>query len=223
MADKDNTIALLGATGVVGSVFLQVALDAGWKIRALCRTPSKLKVQHENLTVIQGGFDDAEKLEVCIAGAAYVVNVAGAISGVSQYPKDLNLNLVKALRPMMAKAGTTTFLYNAGGLAFLEGERPPCMARTVRCIASCCVKALGPALQDHENVYKYMQSSGMLKDEPYGVIVPRPMAFGAGASKGKLKVTQAGGMGTESVDIASFYLEALKDKSLYGTFPYMDY
>merc|ERR1719401_2939639 len=101
----------------------------------------------------------------------------------------------------MTKHGTITFLHNAGGLAYLDGEKPTCTQRFVRCIGGCCVKTLEPALQDHENVYRFLIQSGMLKDEPYGVIVPRPMNFGAGASKGKLKRSEVGGMGTQSVDI----------------------
>lgn len=224
MAQPENTIALLGATGTVGTVFLKVALDAGWNVRALVRTPSKMATKSDKLTVIQGSFtDDMDKLEFCLTGADYVVNVAGALSGGGAYPKDLNLNLVKALRPIMAKVGTKVFLYNAGGFAFLEGETVPCMFKFIRCIAGCISKNLEQALQDHENVYKYMTTSGMIKNEPYGVIVTRPGAFGAGPSKGKVKVSAASGMGTASVDIAAFYLEAIKDKSLFGTFPYLNY
>lgn len=224
MSHPDNTIALFGATGTVGTVFLKIALEKGWSVRALVRSPSKMETKSDKLTLIQGSFaEDFDKMEECITGASYVVNVAGALVTKDGYPKDLQLNLVKALRPMMKKVGTKAFLYNAGAFAFLDGEAIPCTLKYLRCVFGFVSPNLEPALQDHENVFKYMQSSGMLTGEPFGVIVPRPAMFGAGASKGKIKVSPSGGMGTQSVDVAAFYCEALTNTSLYGTFPLLNY
>lgn len=224
MAAPDKTIALLGATGGAGSVFLETALENGWHIRALVRNPKKMTIQDDKLTLIQGSFStDMNKLEECIQGASYVVNMAGAITNVKEYPTDLQLNLVKALQPMMSKAGTKVFIQNAGGLAFLDGESPPCMAKFVRCVAGGCHPTLKRALEDHEQTFKYLQTSGMLTNESYGVICPRPMSFDAGKSKGKLKVSAAGAMGTLSIDVAQFYLDNLNNKGLYGKFPLLSY
>ena len=56
-------IALFGATGRVGNVFLQKALEEGHTVTALVRDASKLK-KHQNLTLVIGDakvYEDIEK------------------------------------------------------------------------------------------------------------------------------------------------------------------
>ena len=96
-----ETIALFGGTGGTGSAFLKLALDAGYQVRALVRTPSKVSVGSNNehsLTVIQGSFDDTDKVEETIKGADYVVCMGGIPpSYFKAYPTDVMLNFVKKL------------------------------------------------------------------------------------------------------------------------------
>jgi len=218
MADADRTIALFGGTGGTGSVFLELALKKGWNVRALVRTPDKVKVADQSkLTLIQGTFEDADKVEQTLQGASYAVCMGGNLS--KPYPTDMMLNLVKLMRPLMAKAGTKTFIYQGGALAPLRGETLPCMARTMKCLLGCVI---GDSLKDHENVWAYMQDSGMFK-ESYGTIAARPLTFAQGASKGTLKVAAVPVGGTPTVDVAQFYLDNFDNKSLFGTFPFMAY
>jgi putative NADH-flavin reductase len=45
-------IVILGATGKTGSILLRQALDAGHTVTALVRTPSKITLKNDKLTVI---------------------------------------------------------------------------------------------------------------------------------------------------------------------------
>ena len=54
-------IALVGATGFVGSAILNEALDRGMDVTAIVRHPQKLKAQH-HLTIVKGDVMDADKL-----------------------------------------------------------------------------------------------------------------------------------------------------------------
>ena len=44
-------LAVLGATGRSGQQIVQQALDRGHSVRAVVRTPEKLKITHQNLEV----------------------------------------------------------------------------------------------------------------------------------------------------------------------------
>ena len=44
-------LAVLGATGRSGHQIVQQALDRGHSVRAVVRTPEKLKITHQNLEV----------------------------------------------------------------------------------------------------------------------------------------------------------------------------
>ena len=47
-------ILILGGTGRVGSQIVTYALDDGHHVTVLVRTPEKIPINHENLTIIQG-------------------------------------------------------------------------------------------------------------------------------------------------------------------------
>ena len=46
-------IAVIGATARSGRVIIAQALDAGYEVVGLARTPSKLGVEHPNLTLVK--------------------------------------------------------------------------------------------------------------------------------------------------------------------------
>ena len=54
-------LAILGATGQTGQSLVAQALEAGHQVVAVVRTPSKLEIKNDNLTVVQGDvFSDDE-------------------------------------------------------------------------------------------------------------------------------------------------------------------
>jgi len=67
-------IALLGATGFVGSKLLSEALSRGHQVTAIVRDPAKLTEKHENLIVVTGDVNDAAKLAEQLAGHDLVLN-----------------------------------------------------------------------------------------------------------------------------------------------------
>jgi putative NADH-flavin reductase len=71
------TIALIGATSRTGREIIRQALAAGYPIKALARTPSKLGVEHENLTLIKGDVRDLASLEAALDGHEVVVSMVG--------------------------------------------------------------------------------------------------------------------------------------------------
>ena len=50
-------IALIGATGFVGSAILKEALNRGHQIKAVLRHPEKLSLKNKNLEVVQGNVE----------------------------------------------------------------------------------------------------------------------------------------------------------------------
>ncbi len=70
-------VAIFGGSGKTGQHLVQQALDAGYEVAALVRTPSKLAVQHTDLSVIQGDILDAQCVEETVRGADAVISVLG--------------------------------------------------------------------------------------------------------------------------------------------------
>jgi putative NADH-flavin reductase len=67
-------IALIGATGFVGSKLLTEALNRGHHVTAIVRDPSKLTEQSANLTVVRGDVHHVDELAQQLAGHDVVVN-----------------------------------------------------------------------------------------------------------------------------------------------------
>jgi putative NADH-flavin reductase len=70
-------IALIGATGFVGSAILKEALDRGIQITAIVRQPEKLQAQ-KNLTIVKGDVMDSDNLSELFKGNDVVVSAYNA-------------------------------------------------------------------------------------------------------------------------------------------------
>lgn len=70
-------IVVFGATGGTGKQVVKQALEAGHQVTAFVRSPSKLDIEHANLTVFQGDVINAEKVEQAIAGQEAVISTLG--------------------------------------------------------------------------------------------------------------------------------------------------
>ncbi|XP_078405536.1 uncharacterized protein LOC144684767 [Cetorhinus maximus] len=59
---KLKKLLMLGATGQTGQFLVRQALEQGHVVRAAVRTPSKLTIQHESLTVVKANIFSANNL-----------------------------------------------------------------------------------------------------------------------------------------------------------------
>jgi len=66
-------IVILGSTGFLGQVILKKALDEGYQISTLVRTPDKLGEFKNRVEVVQGSLSDIDKLEEAVSGADVVL------------------------------------------------------------------------------------------------------------------------------------------------------
>ena len=92
-------VAVLGGTGKTGQHVVQQALDAGYHVSVLARTPSKLASQNQNLTVIQGDVLDYDKIAKVIHGTEAVISVLGPTENKPTYMISKGMdNILKAMK-----------------------------------------------------------------------------------------------------------------------------
>lgn len=70
------SVALLGATGKVGGLYLNLALEAGFEVSALARDPAKLHPR-EGLTAIKGDSTEPSDVAAFIADVDVLVSCVG--------------------------------------------------------------------------------------------------------------------------------------------------
>ena len=80
MSDLRKTMKVLifGATGTTGKEIVKQALDLGYDVSAFVRNPDKLKLEHKNLTVIQGDVMNPASVDEAVRGHEVVISSLGA-------------------------------------------------------------------------------------------------------------------------------------------------
>jgi len=73
-------LLIFGASGKTGQHLVSQALEQGHVVTAFARTPAKIKLQHENLNVVQGNICDYSLVENAVQGQDVVLSALGASS-----------------------------------------------------------------------------------------------------------------------------------------------
>lgn len=70
-------VVVFGATGPTGLLIVEKALAEGHEVTAFVRTPSKLTITHDNLSVCKGDIYDAESVAKGVEGTDVVICTVG--------------------------------------------------------------------------------------------------------------------------------------------------
>jgi len=159
-------VALLGATGFVGSALLKEALDRGHIVTAIVRHPEKLE-KREGLTAKAGDVYDTSSLAALISGNDAL------ISAFNPGWKDPNLydDQVRGTASIIAaikKAGIRRVLWvgGAGGLEVKPGVRvvdSPDLPTWVKPGSLATINALDQLRKEPELQWSYLSPSAELK------------------------------------------------------------
>jgi len=171
-ANKKTTIALFGATGNTGKAVLAHALELGYAVRAMVRTPTKVTTKNESLKVIQGELDDLSAIKDTVQGCDYVVSVVGGPQGnPGAYPASLMETFVKLLVPVLKESKTIkAFSYQAGFLAATPAEvTDNTLPWSIYLFRYIVTRSIEPNLMDHQTVLQYLESEG--KSDSYSTTV----------------------------------------------------
>ena len=113
-------VALIGASGFVGSRILAEALERGHHVTAIVRHPEQIRVSHRNLMVEKADVLQVDDLARILSGHEVVIssfNPARGVAGAHVY--DLFVNGHKAILAATKKSGVKRFL-GVGGAASLR-------------------------------------------------------------------------------------------------------
>jgi putative NADH-flavin reductase len=71
-------IALIGASGFVGTAILNEALDRGHKVKAIVRNPEHITIQHHHLEVIKADVLEDNEISAALTGSEAVISAYNA-------------------------------------------------------------------------------------------------------------------------------------------------
>ena len=91
-----QTLAIVGASGKTGKLVLQLALEAGYSVRALARDPSKLPT-HPKLSVVVGEVGKLDALRELVRDSEAVLSCFGTVKKPNYVVENGLRNLLLAL------------------------------------------------------------------------------------------------------------------------------
>lgn len=74
---RPRRLLVVGATGGTGRLLLAQALERGFEVTALVRNPSRMRVDHPRLTIVQGDVLDPASVETAMQGQDAVLSALG--------------------------------------------------------------------------------------------------------------------------------------------------
>ena len=92
-----SRIAILGASGRLGWQLVTSALERGFEVSALVRSPEKITSANYNLTLIEGDAGSAENIQPAVEGCRFVLSAMGSSKPVMTA---CVRNLVQELEPV---------------------------------------------------------------------------------------------------------------------------
>lgn len=191
-------IIVFGATGGVGRSVVEQALEQGYEVTAFVRTPDKLKVTGDKLTVVQGDAFHVEQVAAAIAGHDAVVSCLGSNQGMNK-STDLQV-MVKNIVAGMQQHGVQRIVYTAS--AGIDKELPGISGKLM-------MGVLKNALIDHRAAVDAIQETGLT----YTIV--RPMGLTNDSFSGKYRESEESVPSKSKTipraDVAHFILKALGD------------
>ncbi|MDO3411118.1 NAD(P)H-binding protein [Saccharibacillus sp. CPCC 101409] len=144
---------VFGATGRTGRHFVDIALEEGHRVKALVRSPGKVRRQHANLELVEGSVADDEHLDELLQGVDAVICMLG--NAREQSKNLVNTAFFKKLIPAMRRQGVKRLLYQAGGFTRPYKRNLPLASRILKSVLLRPAGLLGQH-RDNEAVIEYL-------------------------------------------------------------------
>lgn len=216
IAMKKLKIALFGATGRTGKLFLKKALEK-YQINALVRNPAKITIKHDGLELIEGDVLKKEDVSKTLAGADVVVSLVGRVKG---SPEDLQtkamMNIIEVMKTRNMKR---LISLTGGGVRDQAMDQPAFMDKmAVFIMKNLAGKTTRQVLRDGINHAEVIKESGL-----DWTIVRAPMLTEKPA-KSKVEIGNVGGVQGFQLtreDLAGFILEEIEKNNYVHQMPFV--
>jgi len=144
-------ILILGGTGRVGSHIVSFALQDKHQVTALVRTPEKLQIKDENLTILQGNVLNKEEIAHAMRGMDVVISALNTDGG----------NTLSESMPLIIEAMENEGIkriITVGTAGILQSRVSP---DVLRYQSSESKRKITRAAEEHHKVYHLLQQSNL--------------------------------------------------------------
>ena len=208
-------IALFGGSGQTGMEFLKRALDNGYQVKALARSPQKFSIKHPKLEVVLGDVLVEQDVTAVVKGCDVVVSLFGHVKG---SPEWLQTNGTKNIVAAMKQEKVEKIIsLSGGGLPFPEKDQPKMPDKMIRFIMKIAVpKILNDAIKHHK----------ILENSNLKWLIVRGPRLTNDKKTGNYRVGWVGVNASTKIaraDLADFILKQIDDEQFLYQMPFVSY
>lgn len=204
-------LVIFGASGRTGIPLVEQALAVGNDVVAAVRTPAKLPIQHERLTVLPGDVMNRADVERAVAGGDVLLL---ALGHTKNSPADMQAVATRHILAAMQKHGVKRLVSLTGAGVAAPQDKPKLFNHLIKF----ALKTLsGAVLKDAEDHIRLIQAQPGLE----WVVVRVPMLTD-GPRTGNYRVGWVGvntGPRIARADVADFMLKQVSDNRFVGQMP----
>lgn len=208
-------IALFGASGQTGNEFLKIALEKGYHVNALVRTPENFLITHQNLSIIKGDVLNPQNVRAAIKGCDIVVSLFGHVK---ESPEWLQTNGTKHIVAAMKIENIDKVIsLSGGGLPYPEKDQPQFADNMIRFI----MKLVVPKILNDS-----IEHSRVLADSGLKWIIVRGPRLNNDQMLGTYRVGWVGINSSTKIaraDLADFILKQVEDDKFLYQMPFVSY
>lgn len=199
-----RNLTIFGGTGKTGRHLVEQALEEGHHVTVLARTPSKLDIQHERLSMLEGDIQDPTAVSDAVEGAYVVLSVLGPTSNTPDYQVSRGTQHVI---DAMHDHGVERLIVSAGAGVGGEGDRPKLFNHVISFVLKMVARHV---LEDMTRTVHAVRESDL-----DWTVVRVPMLTD-GPPTGEVRVGRVGvntGARITRADMARFMLDQVRDDS----------
>ena len=195
-------IAIFGATGRTGMHLVKQALEAKHQVVALVRTPAKMSIQDDQLTLVQGDAMNPADVNKTVQGADAVISVLGRRK---DSPREMQTVATRNIVAAMQKYGVKRLVSLTGAGVEAPQDKPKLSNHLIKF----ALKTMsGEVLRDAE------QHAEVIKNSPLDWVIVRGPMLNEGPHTGKYRVGWVGVNTSARIsraDVADFMLKQATD------------
>ena len=155
-SSQHHTVALLGATGMVGGYLLEAALGRGYTVRALARTPAKLAQFDRRITIIKGDARDPAVIRELLHGSDVVISALGPVKADGDASHFINTTVTRNILEAMPAEDISLYIAVSGAAVVMPDDNRNLLGWWIRTLAQI---GLHNALQDKQAEYALLADS----------------------------------------------------------------
>ncbi|MCZ6526088.1 MAG: NAD(P)H-binding protein [Gammaproteobacteria bacterium] len=121
-AADNKTIVVYGASGRIGEVIVEVALERGYKVIGISRNPDKLQVEHKNFTAKKGDLMDVISIRELARGVDAIVISVLAKARDNQPENSLVAHAAKNMQEALGNLENKPYIVQIGSASLMYGS-----------------------------------------------------------------------------------------------------